>query len=45
MRRMWRELREVRGTHPDAVNDHTLLTTAWHVLARGGELAASEVQI
>lgn len=39
LRRMWRVLPEVRQEEPNAVNDHALLATAWHVLARGGELA------
>ena len=39
LRRMWRELAYVRGTSVTAVNEQALLTTAWQVLARGGELA------
>ena len=39
LRRMWRTLPEVRRDEPVAANEHALLATAWHVLARGGELA------
>jgi len=39
LRRMWRRVPAVRATTPNAVNDWALLSTAWHVLARGGELA------
>lgn len=38
LRRMWRKLPEVRASHPNALNDLALLVTAWHVLARGGNL-------
>lgn len=37
--RMWRRLPEARGTSANEVNDQALLVVAWHVLARGGELA------
>lgn len=37
--RMWDRLPQVRATTPNAVNEHALLVVAWHVLARGGELA------
>lgn len=37
--RMWERLPLVRETSADAVNNHALLVVAWHVLARGGELA------
>jgi len=37
--RMWEEVPKARGTRPNEVNDQALLTVAWHVLARGGELA------
>lgn len=39
LRRMWKVGKGVRETTPAAVNAHALLTTAWQVLARGGELA------
>lgn len=39
LRRMWTRLPHVRSTSPNAVNAHALLAVAWHVLARGGELA------
>lgn len=39
LREMWRRSAAVRDTSANAVNEHALLTTAWHVLARGGELA------
>lgn len=39
LRRMWATLPGVRESSPEAVNAHALLTTAWQVLARGGELA------
>lgn len=39
LRGMWRKLSWVRETSATAVNEHALLTTAWQVLARGGELA------
>lgn len=39
LRRMWKVGKGVRETTPAAVNTHALLTTAWQVLARGGELA------
>jgi len=36
---MWKTVPKARGTRPNEVNDQALLTVAWHVLARGGELA------
>lgn len=39
LRRMWKMGKGVRDTTPAAVNAHALLTTAWQVLARSGELA------
>ena len=39
LRRIWRRVAAARSTSPDAVNDWALLSLAWHVLARGGELA------
>ena len=39
LRKMWRAHPNVRALTPEAVNAHALLTTAWQVLARGGELA------
>lgn len=39
LRKMWRTVPGVRDTTPEAVNTHALLTTAWQVLERGGELA------
>lgn len=41
LRKMWKNLPEVRSNSPKATNECALLTTAWHVLARGGELAPS----
>lgn len=41
LRRMWKRLGWVRSSSPTAVNEHALLTVAWQVLARGGELAPS----
>lgn len=37
--RMWTHLTHVRADDADSVNNHALLSTAWHTLARGGELA------
>ena len=37
--KLWDNVPEVRGGSADAVNEHALMATAWHVLARGGELA------
>jgi hypothetical protein len=37
---LW-ELREMRATDVTTVNNWALLVTAWHTLARGGELAPS----
>lgn len=42
LRRMWSRLPHVRSTSPNAVNEHALLVVAWHVLARGGELAPAQ---
>ena len=39
LREMWRSAPAVWDTTPMAVNAHSLLTTAWQVLTRGGELA------
>lgn len=39
LRRMWNTLPHVRANLPEAVNEHALLSVAWQVLARGGELA------
>lgn len=39
LRNVWRTLPEVRRDEPIAANEHAPLVTAWHVLARGGELA------
>lgn len=36
---MWGSLPHVRSTDADSVNNHALLSVAWHTLARGGELA------
>ncbi|KAL1530355.1 hypothetical protein AB1Y20_001263 [Prymnesium parvum] len=37
---MWKDVPAAQSTHPDEVNSNqALLTVAWHVLARGGELA------
>ena len=40
LRRAWRRHDELRRTDPDTVNKWAALTTAWHCLARGGEVAA-----
>jgi len=37
--RLWERVPAVRLPTPAAVNAHALLVVAWHVLARGGELA------
>lgn len=39
LREMWKKSAAVRDTSANAVNEHALLATAWHTLARGGELA------
>lgn len=39
LKSMWENLPKVRSSSPKAVNQFALLATAWHVLARGGELA------
>lgn len=39
LRRIWKRNAAVRGTDPDSVNNWAMLTTAWHILARGGEVA------
>ncbi|KAL1525656.1 hypothetical protein AB1Y20_020506 [Prymnesium parvum] len=36
---MWERVAEARSDSPNAANDQALLAVAWHVLARGGELA------
>ncbi|KAL1498545.1 hypothetical protein AB1Y20_008417 [Prymnesium parvum] len=36
---MWSDVPAARSTHPNEVNNQALLVVAWHVLARGGELA------
>lgn len=41
LKAMWRNLPKVRSSSAKAVNEFALLATAWHVLARGGELAPS----
>ena len=41
LRMMWQKLSKVRSSSAKAVNEFALLATAWHVLARGGELAPS----
>lgn len=40
-KKLWKEVSEERGMSARAVNEHVLLVVAWHVLARGGELAPS----
>lgn len=44
LREMWRRLPWVRSTSVTAVNEHALLSVAWQVLARGGELAPAAAQ-
>lgn len=38
--RMWEEIAEWRTTSVRAVNELALLSTAWHILARGGEVVS-----
>lgn len=40
-KKLWEEAGTERGTTVREVNEHALLVVAWHVLARGGELAPS----
>ena len=40
LRRLWRAFPHLRCETPAALNAWAALTTAWHLLARGGELAA-----
>ena len=40
LRRAWR-VASVRATDPNSINDFAAVSTAWHVLARGGELCPS----
>ena len=40
LRRLWRSFPHLRARTPAALNSWAALTTAWHLLARGGELAA-----
>lgn len=37
--RMWDQLPALRRPTPKAVNEHAIISTAWHTLARGGEVA------
>lgn len=41
LKKMWNKLPSVKSTSPKAVNEFAILSTAWHVLARGGEVAPS----
>ena len=38
LQKLWREHSQVRSHDPTALNEWATVTTAWHVLARGGEL-------
>ena len=42
--KIWKHIPEARATTPAAVNEHALLVVAWHILARGGELAPTVKQ-
>lgn len=41
LKEMWKKIPKVRSNSSKAVNEFAMLTTAWHVLARGGEVAPS----
>lgn len=42
LRRMWERFEDVRADTRRATADHALLATAWHTLARGGELVQQQ---
>lgn len=42
LRRMWARFADVRADTRRAVTDHALLASAWHTLARGGELVQQQ---
>lgn len=41
--RIWETVPEAQLRTPKAVNEHAMLTTAWHTLARGGEVATADL--
>ena len=41
LRKAWRKEAALRADSPDAVNKWASVTTAWHALARGGEICGS----